>query len=82
MPCLVFTLIFHTCALICPPPPLLKHHPRAGHPHHEKAVSILARMNPNADKNSTASMNGTERRFVKFGGALSDAQLVGAGVLA
>jgi manganese-dependent ADP-ribose/CDP-alcohol diphosphatase len=47
----------------------------AGHPLHEKAVKILEENNPNEEKNSNKGLEGTKKRFVKFGGGVSDAQL-------
>uniref|UniRef100_A0A1D2A4L9 Calcineurin-like phosphoesterase domain-containing protein n=2 Tax=Auxenochlorella protothecoides TaxID=3075 RepID=A0A1D2A4L9_AUXPR len=47
-----------------------------GHPLHELAEETLQARNPNKEKNSPDGLEGTERRFVKFGGGLSDAQLV------
>jgi len=46
-----------------------------GHPHHEAAVALLASNNPNANKNSPETLEGLQRRFVAFGGGVSDAQL-------
>jgi manganese-dependent ADP-ribose/CDP-alcohol diphosphatase len=46
-----------------------------GNPLHEKAVEILNTRNPNEEKNSNNGLEGLERRFVKFGGGASDAQL-------
>lgn len=46
-----------------------------GHPRHEEAVKILNQHNPNDDKNSPNGLHGFNRRFVKFGGGLSDTQL-------
>eukprot|EP00889_Picochlorum_renovo_P000925 jgi/Picre1/27955/NNA_000916.t1 len=46
-----------------------------GHPHHELAKSILDKENPNEEKNSNKGLEGVARRFVKFGGGLSDEQV-------
>lgn len=46
-----------------------------GHPQHEQARAMLEANNPNEDKNSGAGLVGPQRRFVKFGGGLSAAQL-------
>jgi manganese-dependent ADP-ribose/CDP-alcohol diphosphatase len=46
-----------------------------GNPLHEKAVEILKTRNPNEEKNSNNGLEGLEKRFVKFGGGVSDAQL-------
>lgn len=46
-----------------------------GHPHHEQAREILEQKNPNDDKNSNRGLQGMEKRFVKFGGGISDEQL-------
>ncbi|KAL4440436.1 hypothetical protein ABPG75_003437 [Micractinium tetrahymenae] len=46
-----------------------------GHPLHEQARALLEANNPNEDKNSGAGLVGPPRRFVKFGGGLSAAQL-------
>jgi manganese-dependent ADP-ribose/CDP-alcohol diphosphatase len=46
-----------------------------GNPLHEKAVEILNAKNPNEDKNSNNGLKDLDRRFVKFGGGCSDAQL-------
>ncbi|KAH7624803.1 hypothetical protein Ndes2526B_g00171 [Nannochloris sp. 'desiccata'] len=46
-----------------------------GNPLHEKAVEILNTHNPNEEKNSNNGLEGLEKRFVKFGGGCSDAQL-------
>ncbi|CAL8470374.1 g9916 [Coccomyxa elongata] len=45
------------------------------HPLHQQACRILDERNPNQEKNSPEGMEGLERRFVKFGGGASDAQL-------
>lgn len=47
----------------------------AGHPLHEQARHLLESSNPNEEKNSAAGLEGLTRRFVKFGGGLSAAQL-------
>ncbi|PRW39318.1 manganese-dependent ADP-ribose CDP-alcohol diphosphatase-like [Chlorella sorokiniana] len=46
-----------------------------GHPLHEQARSLLEANNPNEDKNSGKGLVGLQRRFVKFGGGVSAAQL-------
>lgn len=46
-----------------------------GHPNHEAAVALLASNNPNENKNSPETLEGLDRRFVAFGGGVSDAQL-------
>lgn len=46
-----------------------------GHPHHEKAREILDSMNPNCDQNSNFGLEGLDKRFVKFGGGVSEEQL-------
>ncbi|KAK9845692.1 hypothetical protein WJX84_000667 [Apatococcus fuscideae] len=45
------------------------------HPNHQLAQQILREQNPNEEKNSPEGLKGTERRFVKFGGGLSNEQL-------
>jgi manganese-dependent ADP-ribose/CDP-alcohol diphosphatase len=47
----------------------------AGHPHHELAKSILEEKNPNAEKNSNAGLQGLDKRFVAFGGGISEKQI-------
>ncbi|KAI7843313.1 hypothetical protein COHA_003014 [Chlorella ohadii] len=47
----------------------------AGHPLHEQARALLEANNPNEDKNSGKGLVGLQRRFVKFGGGISAAQL-------
>ena len=46
-----------------------------GHPNRNKALEILNAINPNEDQNSNAGLKGLDKRFVKFGGGLSDKQL-------
>lgn len=46
-----------------------------GHSHHELAKAILDRENPNEEKNSNRGLEGVARRFVKFGGGLSEEQV-------
>lgn len=46
-----------------------------GHPHHQLAKGILDTNNPNEEKNDPDPMVGVARRFVKFGGGISDQQL-------
>jgi manganese-dependent ADP-ribose/CDP-alcohol diphosphatase len=46
-----------------------------GHPHRDQAVALLAEHNPNANKNSPEGLAGLQRRFVAFGGGVSQAQL-------
>lgn len=45
------------------------------HPHARAAADLLARHNPNANKNSADGLVGEQRRFVAFGGGVSDAQI-------
>lgn len=47
----------------------------AGHPLHEQAQRLLEAHNPNDNKNSAKGLEGLQRRFVKFGGGISAAQL-------
>lgn len=47
----------------------------AGHPLHEQAMATLTANNPNAEKNDPSGLVGVARRFVKFGGGVSNAQL-------
>eukprot|EP00887_Chlorella_sp_A99_P002374 scaffold10.g2374.t1 len=47
----------------------------AGHPLHELAAARLAANNPNANKNSAEGLEGVARRYVMFGGGMSDRQL-------
>ena len=47
----------------------------AGHPHHELAKSILEEKNPNEEKNSNAGLQGLDKRFVAFGGGVSEKQI-------
>jgi manganese-dependent ADP-ribose/CDP-alcohol diphosphatase len=49
------------------------------HPHHAAAAALLAARNPNANKNSPEGLEGLGRRFVAFGGGVSDAQLAWLG---
>lgn len=46
-----------------------------GHPLHEQAVEILRTRNPNENKNMPSGLEGEERRFVMFGGGVSQQQL-------
>ena len=46
-----------------------------GHPHRDQAVALLAEHNPHATKNSPEGLAGLQRRFVAFGGGVSQAQL-------
>lgn len=46
------------------------------HPKHGEAVEILARRNPNPDKNDTSGLQGYDKRFVAFGGGVSQQQLM------
>ncbi|GAB4813996.1 hypothetical protein N2152v2_001042 [Parachlorella kessleri] len=50
-----------------------------GHPLHARAASILSEKNPNKEKNSNNGLVGVDRRFVKFGGGLSEQQLAWLG---
>ncbi|XP_021749831.1 manganese-dependent ADP-ribose/CDP-alcohol diphosphatase-like [Chenopodium quinoa] len=45
------------------------------HPKSMEAVSILKEKNPNLDKNSPVGLNGLERRFLMFNGAIGREQL-------
>ena len=45
------------------------------HPHTTAAVELLNTRNPNEDQNSPVGLVGVEQRFVKFNGAVGDAQL-------
>uniref|UniRef100_A0A383VZW1 Manganese-dependent ADP-ribose/CDP-alcohol diphosphatase n=1 Tax=Tetradesmus obliquus TaxID=3088 RepID=A0A383VZW1_TETOB len=45
------------------------------HPRHLQAEALLAQHNPNKEKNSPEGLVGVARRFVKFGGGVSEAQL-------
>lgn len=46
-----------------------------GHPLHNQARDILDQNNPNEDKNSNTGLEGLNKRFVKFGGGISDQQI-------
>lgn len=46
-----------------------------GHPLHEQAKSVLRTHNKNQDMNSNAGLEGLNKRFVKFGGGVSEQQL-------
>jgi manganese-dependent ADP-ribose/CDP-alcohol diphosphatase len=46
-----------------------------GHPRHEAAVALLNAKNPNTEQNSNNGLHGLDKRFVKFGGGLSETQL-------
>ena len=46
-----------------------------GHPRRLLAEAILNEKNPNENKNSPDGLEGVQRRFVKFGGGVSDDQL-------
>eukprot|EP00249_Psilotum_nudum_P014462 c24837_g1_i1 orf=894-1856(+) len=46
-----------------------------GHPHTIRAVNILNKNNPNANKNSPFGLTGAERRFVRFNGGVGKEQL-------
>mmetsp|Transcript_19824 Transcript_19824/g.59886 ORF Transcript_19824/g.59886 Transcript_19824/m.59886 type:complete len:388 (-) Transcript_19824:329-1492(-) len=46
-----------------------------GEQHHEQAKQILAENNPSEDKNDPSRMKGLQRRFVRFGGSVSQGQL-------
>lgn len=45
------------------------------HPHTRAAERLLAAHNPNEDKNNPTGLEGPVRRFVKFGGGVSERQL-------
>jgi manganese-dependent ADP-ribose/CDP-alcohol diphosphatase len=46
-----------------------------GHPHRELAKALLDKHNPSEDKNNPELMEGNGKRFVMFGGGVSEAQL-------
>ena len=46
-----------------------------GHPNHELAKRILEEKNPNEEKNSNKGLTGLDKRFVKFGGGVSQSQV-------
>ena len=47
----------------------------AGHPKSTAADDLLARLNPNQEKNSPEGLHGNDRRFVKFNGGVGPDQL-------